>query len=153
MIRKIRRIQHTPAFNKFFTSYSTYILIFCKFFYILTILFSKQLRSVLRCGKVSTGVKRHCLVFLKPDVKKNESEVMLAGRVVVVVTEREAVDPDGSLLFVPVLAASSCRVHIRVRDVSDGEAGHVGGGDGEAGVLHGWFRVRGFGDGAGRRGV
>lgn len=47
-------------------------------------------------------------MFLKPDVKKNESEVMLAGRVVVVVTEREAVDPDGSLLFVPVLAASSC---------------------------------------------
>lgn len=46
-------------------------------------------------------------MFLKPDVKKNESEVMLAGRVVVV-TEREAVDPDGSLLFVPVLAASSC---------------------------------------------
>lgn len=37
-----------------------------------TLQYSKQLRSVLHCGKtkVSTGGKRHCLVFLKPDVKK-----------------------------------------------------------------------------------
>lgn len=65
-------IQVSPCFHKFFTSYSTYILIFCKFLYINHTLLGilKQLRSVLRCGKVSTGGKRHCLVFLKPDVKK-----------------------------------------------------------------------------------
>ena len=48
---------------------------------------------------------------------------------------------------------TSCWVHIRVRDVSDGEAGHAGRGDGEAGELNGRFGVRGFGDGAGGRRV
>ena len=51
------------------------------------------------------------------------------------------------------LLLTSCRVHIRVRDVSDGETGHVGGRDSEAGELNGWFGLRSFGDGAWWRGV
>lgn len=44
-------------------------------------------------------------------------------------------------------------VHVRVRDVSDGEAGHVGRGHGEAWEPGGWFGVRSFGDWARRGGV
>lgn len=128
-----------PCVQRFFTSYIQYILIFCKC-YILTILFSVR-RTFQKCPQAVRGT---VLCFENLTVK-NKLEVMLAGQVVVT----EAVNLRSWLLFVPVLTASSCRVHVRVRDVGDGETGHVGGGDGEAGEPDGWFGVRSFGDGAG----
>lgn len=143
-------IQASPGFIN--SSYIQYILLWN--LYILTILFSKQLRPVLHRGKtdlskVSTGGKRHCLVFLKPDVK-NEIRSHASRPSC---CRREAVDIHSSLFFVSIFAASSCRVHIGVRDVGDGEPGNVGGGDGEAGELHDRFGFWGFGDGARWRGV
>lgn len=46
---------------------------------------------------------------------------------------------------------TSYRVHVRVRDVSDGEPGCAGRTDGEAGEVSGWFGVWSFWDGTRRR--